>query len=873
MMLNSIRSIVFGLSVCASFVVVADPRPANLQTQQTGVSLTLLAQHPELVTPTGIDVDAQGRIYLVATHTHFRPDDYVGPKHDEVLVFTPDGQGNLKRQIFYNATAATMDLELGREGWVYLALRDRILRVQDSDGDDQADVVETVAELETEADYPHNGLEALAWHPSGDLIFGIGENFAKRWTLTGSDGNKVSGTGEGGIFRCAPEGGQLRRIAKGFWNPFGICVRDDGEIFAAENDPGERPPCRLLHIIDGGDYGYQRRYGNEAHHPFVGWNGELLGTLPMIRPCGEAPCGIQPLGNGLLVPSWSDHRIDYFPLTPLGASFSAERISLVQGGRYFRPACIAADPRNASPGRQTMVWYLTDWVDGRYQSHGYGRLWKLEIDLQNAGWVSPKQTEPGQQQRSFARALRDGSKSADRSELLQLARDSDPFLVRSAIIALARQSDQLSADRIAQWQPADRVSALLALKIATPGSVERARLFLDDPDPAIQFEALRWIADSDLTELLPEVTQLLEHDDLDYRRFEAAIATLNTLAGHPEKGVRDTDLLLQRVLDEQASPKLRAYALRMLPVQSRVSEKGQTLPSKRLPKPLNATVLQKMLSIGDVSLSLEVIRVMAANPLPMQTLLKQVATDPKTPDRLRAEAIVGLSAIAQRHLQTLLELAGHQQKMIREEALRGLRFAELDSPQRQRLAGLAKRFPDSADSVAILLDRDMVKAQRPSVQDTAAWLRKLEQIQSPADPAAGERIFHHANVTQCSNCHRHRGRGNVVGPDLSRIDEVSRRDSKRKFLLESILQPSLEMAPEYQPRQVVLTDGQVFTGIRLRSSTKEAMRDTNGQNRTFDRDEIEAMYESKVSFMPTGAVDSLTMRELRDLLAFLESRS
>ncbi|GEM_PF-6243911 len=78
------------------------------------------------------------------------------------------------------------------------------------------------------------------------------------------------------------------------------------------------------------------------------------------------------------------------------------------------------------------------------------------------------------------------------------------------------------------------------------------------------------------------------------------------------------------------------------------------------------------------------------------------------------------------------------------------------------------------------------------------------------------------------------------------------------------------MAPEYQPRTIILNDGRTFTGIRLRSSTKEAMRDVNGQNRTFDRNDIESMVESTVSFMPTGVVNSLTNRELRDLIAFLE---
>ncbi|MBU6180915.1 MAG: hypothetical protein KGR69_14715, partial [Verrucomicrobia bacterium] len=57
-----------------------------------GVELTLLAEHPDLVTPTGIDVDDGGRIFTIACHTHFRPEGYVGPEHDEVLVFDADGK-------------------------------------------------------------------------------------------------------------------------------------------------------------------------------------------------------------------------------------------------------------------------------------------------------------------------------------------------------------------------------------------------------------------------------------------------------------------------------------------------------------------------------------------------------------------------------------------------------------------------------------------------------------------------------------------------------------------------------------------------------------------------------------------------------------
>lgn len=882
MELRSIRTISLVLVVgiflagSTSFAVEGDTvsRDPEVETQQSGVSLTVVAEHPLLATPTGIDVDAQGQVWVVATHTHFRPDDYVGPEHDEVLVFSDqDGDGRAEqRRVFYNATDATMDLELGEDGWVYLAERDRILRIKDSDGDGTADVEESIAVLDTEADYPHNGLEGLAWHVDGDLVFAIGENFAKPWTLTGTDSSRVTGIGEGGILRCSADGKNLRRIARGFWNPFGICVRDDGEIFAAENDPGELPPCRLLHVVEGGDYGYQRNYGSEAHHPFVAWNGELRGTLPMIHPSGEAPCGVAPLGRGLLVPSWSDHRIDFFPLRRKGASYEAERIKLVQGSRYFRPSCIAAVSKSQLADQTIRSWYFCDWVDGRYQAHGYGRLWRLDVDLARADWVGPLELEPLNDPARLAQEIRQDKTALGQERLLELAQDDDPFLARAALDALSSFASRWKPDQVKDWPARNRIQAVLALKRAAENADTWTRLFLVDEDPDVQFEALRWIADADLKSMLPAVEQFLQRSDLDYRRFEAGIATWNTLSGVPESGIRNPEMLLARVQDHSSSPSLRAYALRLLPTQPRSAAKSGAAPTLQFPSGLTLELLQDLLEVDDETLSMEVVRTLAGNASISQELLTRIAGDRRHSFQVRAEAVAGLAAVADDHIDLLVNLAGDNDVAVREEALRCLRQVALPAGAVETLGEFARKHAESDDLYQAVLDPKSLVRERPEATDTNAWLELLNDVKQPSDRDAGRRVFHHAKISQCSNCHRHSGRGNVVGPDLSRIGGTvaSGASKDRKWLLQSILQPSLQMAPEYQPRTVLLKDGRIFTGIRLRSSTKEAMRDTNGQNRTFDRDEIESMVESTTSFMPTGAVDSLTIREIRDLIEFLE---
>lgn len=813
---------------------------AGIETLQPGVQLTLLAEHPALVTPTGIDVDAQGQIWLIACHTHFRPEGYPGPDYDEVLVFDKDGAN---RRVFYNKTAATMHVRLGADGWVYLAERDRILRVKDSDGDGVGDTEENVAVLDSVADYPHNGLSGMAWHPNGGLVFSLGENFGKDWTLAARDGSHVSGRGEGGVFWCTADGANMRRIARGFWNPFGLLVRGDGEIFAAENDPGARPPCRLLQIIEGADYGFQWVYGSAPVHPFVAWNGELRGTLGMIHPCGEGPSAIVQLGGGVLIPSWSNHAIDYFPLQRKGAGYTSQRVEVLQGSEYFRPVGMAQGPDGS--------FYVTDWVFSSYELHQRGRLWKLEIDESASPWLKPD-PEPMNAEAQFAQQLRDGKVKPVLTQLMEYARSADPYLSDAALTAMARMSVDWTPATLQAMDAQDRLWALVALRRVDLNNEQWVRAVWNDADPRIRFEALRWIADGVLTSFTGEVEKMLRAPDIDYELFEAALATWNTLRGNPGAGVTDAAVLVERVTDPASPAKIRSYALRLAPATD-----------KRLDVPL----LGQLFSLRDRDLSVEVVRTLALKKSSdASALLAEIAGDPTNAIELRADAIAGLGQSAQQEqVPLLLALAADEEPSLRNEALRALRAFALDDATRQELSQIRKRFADSAGLVAAALEPASLQRNRPELSDTAAWLERLAALPGKADPAAGRRIFHHASVGMCANCHRHTGRGNVVGPDLSLVS----RQGDHVNLLRSILEPNRDVAPQYFATALELEDGSVFSGILLRSSSTEVFRDPSGKERVFQKSDIVQRKELKTSLMPTGLVAQMTDEELRDLLAFL----
>ena len=368
------------------------------QSTDPRVQIELFAENPQIVTPTGIDVDECGRVWAIESNTHFPPEGYHRADSDRILVLSDlDGDGKADEVVrFADGLTYTMSVavkptwlkylegnpqksKICRFNEVFVATRNEVFLMIDEDGDLKVDRKQSLLKVNTPGSYPHNGLAGFAFDAAGWMYIGFGENLGVEYTITGADGTSFSGGGEGGnLYRCRPDGTELTLWATSFWNPHASCVDAFGHVFTVDNDPDSRPPCRLLHIIQGGDYGYRFRNGRKGLHPFTSWDGELPGTLPMVAGTGEAPSGIlayeskglprEYIGN-LLVTSWGDHRIDRFELKPQGASFTAKRTPLIEGGENFRPVGIATGPDGSL--------YCTDWVLRDYKLHGKGRIWRI----------------------------------------------------------------------------------------------------------------------------------------------------------------------------------------------------------------------------------------------------------------------------------------------------------------------------------------------------------------------------------------------------------------------------------------------------------------------------------------------------------------
>lgn len=137
----------------------------------------------------------------------------------------------------------------------------------------------------------------------------------------------------------------------------------------------------------------------------------------------------------------------------------------------------------------------------------------------------------------------------------------------------------------------------------------------------------------------------------------------------------------------------------------------------------------------------------------------------------------------------------------------------------------------------------------------------------PGDPVTGRALFFDAKgKAQCARCHSIGAEGGRIGPSLDRI--ASRRAPE--FVMESIVLPSKEIAPEFEAVAVAAKDGRIITGLRLNETNFSIqLHEENGRFHSLLKRDLEEVKTLKKSLMPENFPETLTVKELHDLFAYL----
>lgn len=131
----------------------------------------------------------------------------------------------------------------------------------------------------------------------------------------------------------------------------------------------------------------------------------------------------------------------------------------------------------------------------------------------------------------------------------------------------------------------------------------------------------------------------------------------------------------------------------------------------------------------------------------------------------------------------------------------------------------------------------------------------------------GRQLFLSDSGPGCARCHRVEPGAILAGPSLAGLG--GRQD--RPTILDSVLNPSAQVAPEFQWHEGELTDGTPVSGFVVSRTAFIELRQQDGSIQRHEAARVKRLSPTASSLMPEGLLASLTAQEAADLLAYLAS--
>lgn len=188
---------------------------------------------------------------------------------------------------------------------------------------------------------------------------------------------------------------------------------------------------------------------------------------------------------------------------------------------------------------------------------------------------------------------------------------------------------------------------------------------------------------------------------------------------------------------------------------------------------------------------------------------------------------------------------------------------EVLSPDlRQHIITKAAEHPDA--NVRFLFERFVPPDQRQKRLGEAISADDILKLQG--DPLRGEAIFRQNSAAQCMTCHKVKGKGGDVGPALNTIGAKYDRGQ----LLETIMQPSKAISPDYVSYNVETQDGRLLGGLLVKKTDDAVtLKDAQGRIITIPADNVQSIVAQSISIMPELVLRDVSAQDAADLLAYL----
>ncbi|MBL8819572.1 MAG: NPCBM/NEW2 domain-containing protein [Planctomyces sp.] len=377
-----------------------------------GVETRLFAAEPMLLSPSNIDVDHLGRVWVceVVNYRRFangnNPD---RPEGDRILVLEDtdhDGVAD-KQTVFYQGRdidSAHGVCVLGDR--VIVSAGDSVFSFYDDNMDLKSDRKEVLFTGIKGTQHDH-GIHSFTFGPDGRLYFNFGNSGEELHTPDGAivkdlAGNEVRAARqpyqEGMAFRCELDGSKVETLGWNFRNNWELCVDSFGSIWQSDNDDDGNRGVRINYVMEFGNYGYKDeitgagwtspRTNLELEVPHRHWHLNDPGVVPNVLQTGAgSPTGIliyegdqlpERFLNQLIHCDAGPNVVRSYATIPQGAGYAGEINNLLNGTRdqWFRPSDVCVAPDGSL--------IVADWYDPGVGGHRQGdvdrgRLFRVSL--------------------------------------------------------------------------------------------------------------------------------------------------------------------------------------------------------------------------------------------------------------------------------------------------------------------------------------------------------------------------------------------------------------------------------------------------------------------------------------------------------------
>lgn len=882
------------LGLCATTLQSATLVPASgFTTADTNLEVVVFATSPQIKNPTNLDVDQAGRIW-VAEGVNYRRHYDRQPAGDRIMVLEDaDGDGKAeKSHVFVQEPFLRAPMGIAvLDNKVVVSMAPDIVIYTDVDRDgvfdptkDKREVLlhgfngrvhdHTVHSVTAGPDglwYWNAGNCGAMFTDTSGKTFRIGSNYdpyygSKPAGDLGWDPREIAGkpSDDGHVWvggfaaRMRPDGSRVEIIGHNFRNSYEQVITSYGDVFQNDND--DPPACRTTFLLEYGNAGFcsfdgKRSWGADRRPgqsvPTAEWRQEDPGTMPAGDVYGGgSPTGIayvedSALGKdarGLLLSCEPGRNVvfGYYP-KPEGAGFKLERFDFLTSNRegefaggdfkggdgsvsrelktYFRPSDVVVGADGAI--------YVADFFDPRVGGHndmdettsgtiyriapkGFkSRVPKLDVSKTRGQVEALRSYASNVRNLGFTRLVSAGEASI--KPVLRLLKDENPYVQARAVWVLANLGSK-GIDEVRRLfdhpDPQFRIVAFRALRRVGQSWLPTALALTRDPSPAVRREVALAMRDIPFSQSGAILVDLA-------RRYDGKDATYLEAWGTGCFGKEKEVLLVLEKSLGQSDP------LKWTPAYARMAWR---LHLERSIPDFKARALSTALS-----------------------------------DQERKASIVAIGYNTNlAAAQAMLEIAAGTDKMVKAEALWWLLNRKDNQWKPHNLGPILKERgiydPEKVELVAIATPEPPKTSSLPPIATIVAM---------KGDAARGEQL-----ATACQVCHRIGNKGVEYAPNLT---GWARRQTT-EVLLQSIINPSADIAQGFGGTEITTKDGLVIHGVVMSDGDPLVVQSQGGIVQTVPASRIASRKGLKRSLMLSAEQMGLAAQDLADLVAYLRGQ-